>query len=328
MIHPTPYRRPTGVGAVNSIPAAIASIVLFCARHVASAQEAEHCSVDAHGAMMCRYVLSAGATGETVFWVLPNQIGIVPAEAEAFDAVAEQVEGGIGNTVLRKNKGQQIIIAGTISPEHRFRRYCSPSSKLNGKNWPKRKMGRTHYCYRRGCNVVMLPDIRDILLPTDVVIVKVRENVQKPDAVLARTGEIGLRLLDRHPPDGRKYYFELPPEREDINVISASQKLLEEKNRDIVEYAVPDTLIFVELRSSSLNDEFFDYQWPLNNTGQEGGVVDADIDADLAWSKFGLGNSSTIIAVLDDGFDMAHLDLAPNIFVNVDEQFGGNLRRR
>ena len=51
-------------------------------------------------------------------------------------------------------------------------------------------------------------------------------------------------------------------------------------------------------------------------------MVDADIDADLAWSKFGLGNSGTIIAVLDDGFDMTHLDLAPNIFVNVDEEFG------
>ena len=115
MFHPTPYRRPTGVGAVNSMPAAIASIVLLCACHVASAQEAEHCSVDAHGAMMCRYVLSAGERGETVFWVLPNQVGIVPAEAEAFDAVAEQVEG-IGNTVLRKIKVNRSLLRGPYRP--------------------------------------------------------------------------------------------------------------------------------------------------------------------------------------------------------------------
>ena len=75
---------------MNSMPAALSPSPL-CACHVASAQEAEHCSVDAHGAMMCRYVLSAGERGETVFWVLPNQAGIVPAEAEVrFDAVAEQ----------------------------------------------------------------------------------------------------------------------------------------------------------------------------------------------------------------------------------------------
>ena len=152
-----------------------------------------------------------------------------------------------------------------------------------------------------------------------MVIVRVREDVQQPDAVLPIAREIGLRLLYRHPADGRKYYFESPPEREDVNVITASQELLEEK--DIVDYAVPDTLIFVELRSSSLNDEFFGHQWPLNNTGQSSGLMDADIDADLAWNEFELGKSCTIIAVLDDVFDMTHLDLAPNIFVNVDEEF-------
>ena len=152
------------------------------------------------------------------------------------------------------------------------------------------------------------------------MIVKVRENVQ-PDTVLAIAERIGLRLLRRNPADGREYYFELPTQQETVNVT-----LLEEKN--IIDYAVPDTLAFLDLRSSSLNDELFDQQWSLVNTGQNGGAEDADIDADLAWDRFGLGSACTIIAVLDDGFDMAHLDLAPNIFVNADEEFGSPRRRR
>ena len=192
MIHPTPYRRPTGVGAVNSMLAVIASIVLLCACHAASAQEAE------------RYVLSAGERGETVFWVLPNQFGIVPTEAQTFDAVAEQVEG-IGNTVLRKNKDQQIIIAETISPKHTFDAIRAEASTL---------MAKIGASVRWAGPIIVTgeaepgetPDIRDILLPTNVVIVKVRKDVQ-PDAVLAIAERIGLRLLYRHPADGLKVLF-------------------------------------------------------------------------------------------------------------------------
>jgi hypothetical protein len=248
---------------------------------------------------------------------LPNQFGIVPTDAQAFDGVAEEV-ARIGNDFIRKNKDEQIIIAQTISPKHTFDAIRAEASTL---------MERIGATVRWAGPIIVTgeaepgetPDIRDILLLTDVVIVKVRKDVQ-PDAVLAIAERIGLRLFYRHPADGLKYYFESPPEREDVNVITASQALLEENS--IVDYAVPDTIVFIELRSSSLNDEFFYYQWPLDNTGQDGGMGDADIDADLAWSKFGLGNSGTIIAVLDDGFDMTHLDLAPNIFVNVDEAFG------
>ena len=139
---------------------------------------------------------------------------------------------------------------------------------------------------------------RDLLLPTNVVIAKVRKDVAE-DTVRALAERLGLRILQRNPVDDREYYFESPIDRKDVNVFKASQAFL---GLNMFEYAVPNFLMFADLRQSILNDELFDDQWPLNNTGQDGGMVDADIDADLAWTKFGLGKACTIIAVIDDRF--------------------------
>jgi len=60
------------------------------------------------------------------------------------------------------------------------------------------------------------------------------------------------------------------------------------------------------------NDPLFAQQWPLDNSGQGGGAVDADVDAPEAWA-ITRGSSSIVIAVLDDGVELEHPDLAPNI---------------
>ncbi len=76
------------------------------------------------------------------------------------------------------------------------------------------------------------------------------------------------------------------------------------------------------LTTASLsNDEFFEYQWNLNNTGQalygggEYGTADADIDAPEAWDvAFGTGNfpatGGVRVGILDTGIDQDHPDLA------------------
>ena len=63
------------------------------------------------------------------------------------------------------------------------------------------------------------------------------------------------------------------------------------------------------------NDPSFTGQWPLNNTGQNNGVADADIDAAEAWD-ITTGNPDVVVAVLDTGIDYNHDDLAANIFSN------------
>jgi thermitase len=82
---------------------------------------------------------------------------------------------------------------------------------------------------------------------------------------------------------------------------------LRELNRDRdVEYAELD-----RTRSAFAGSNYFDYLWGLNNTGQFGGTVDADMDAVEAW-QLSTGNGRTV-AVVDSGVDAAHADLAGQI---------------
>lgn len=67
---------------------------------------------------------------------------------------------------------------------------------------------------------------------------------------------------------------------------------------------------FVELRN--INDTLPDdprigQQWPLKNTGQNGGLPDADIDADEAWDITTGGTTALgdeiVVAIIDGGSD-------------------------
>ncbi|MFN0157905.1 MAG: S8 family serine peptidase [Bacteroidota bacterium] len=78
---------------------------------------------------------------------------------------------------------------------------------------------------------------------------------------------------------------------------------------------------YVSERSVIPNDPQFGSQWALNNTGQTGGVVDADIDAPEAW-EIATGGLTTqgdtiVVAVIDGGADLNHQDIS--FFKNADE---------
>jgi subtilisin family serine protease len=82
-----------------------------------------------------------------------------------------------------------------------------------------------------------------------------------------------------------------------------------------VEYVEPD---FVITGQALPNDPSFGQLWGLHNTGQSGGVVDADIDAPEAWNVT-TGSRNVVIAVIDTGVDYTHRDLAANIWQNPGE---------
>lgn len=94
------------------------------------------------------------------------------------------------------------------------------------------------------------------------------------------------------------------------------------------------------------NDDMFQYQWSLNNTGQEywdrsrypfpydptfpafdfppSGIPDADIDAVEAWD-ITTGSPDVIVAVLDTGMNLFEPLMAPNLWVNPGEIPGNGL---
>ncbi len=66
------------------------------------------------------------------------------------------------------------------------------------------------------------------------------------------------------------------------------------------------------------NDPLFAEQYNLQNTGQAGGVLDADIDAPEAWDVQ-RDASSVVVGVIDSGVDYSHPDLFQNIWMNEGE---------
>jgi subtilisin family serine protease len=58
--------------------------------------------------------------------------------------------------------------------------------------------------------------------------------------------------------------------------------------------------------------------WGLKNSGQSGGVVGADINAEAAWN-ITTGAASVIVAVIDTGIRYTHQDLATQMWVNPGE---------
>jgi len=97
----------------------------------------------------------------------------------------------------------------------------------------------------------------------------------------------------------------------DNSRISAQTMLNEVKKHPAV--SVAQFNHYVTERSVTPNDTRFGEMWGLNNTGQSGGTVDADIDAPEAWelSTGGLTAAGDTIAsaVIDGGFYLNHTDM-------------------
>lgn len=71
------------------------------------------------------------------------------------------------------------------------------------------------------------------------------------------------------------------------------------------------------------NDPEFDDQWQYINTGGSGGIVGADIDADLAWDITTGGTTplgdEIVVCIVDDGILDVHEDLEANLWKNTQE---------
>jgi subtilisin family serine protease/Ca2+-binding RTX toxin-like protein len=103
--------------------------------------------------------------------------------------------------------------------------------------------------------------------------------------------------------------------------ISVESALAKYSTSSLFEYIEPDYIVTAGAltpKSTIPNDPSFTQLWGLNNTGQSGGTVDADIDAPEAWD-IQTGNPNLVVGVIDTGVDYNHQDLVGNIWTNPGE---------
>lgn len=81
--------------------------------------------------------------------------------------------------------------------------------------------------------------------------------------------------------------------------------------------------VWVDRQYDLLDDPLLSSQWPLENVGQSGGTVDADIDAPQAWATS--TGETALIAVIDSGVDLDHPDLVDRLWTNVLEVPGNTI---
>ena len=109
--------------------------------------------------------------------------------------------------------------------------------------------------------------------------------------------------------------FEFPEGLELVKVADSAQMMnsisIYQQNNDIL-YAEPD---YMWNALDVPNDRYFSRQWALQNLGQTGGSVGADINVLPAWT-FTTGNHNIVLGTIDTGVDYNHLDLVHNIWTN------------
>jgi subtilisin family serine protease len=89
--------------------------------------------------------------------------------------------------------------------------------------------------------------------------------------------------------------------------------------RPDVEYAEQDYIVHA---TGYADEPRFGELWGLNNTGQNGGTPDVDINA-LEASAVTQGDPNLVVAVIDSGADFSHPDLSGRRWVNPGESGGG-----
>ena len=111
-----------------------------------------------------------------------------------------------------------------------------------------------------------------------------------------------VSVVSRQSWDPTSYVLAVPPGQESTTIEVANRY----HENAIVEFAQPN---FVRVMPPSYipNDPLLANQWPIQNTGQGGGVHGQDIHAVAAWD-ITLGSNAITIAIIDEGVDYSHED--------------------
>lgn len=150
---------------------------------------------------------------------------------------------------------------------------------------------------------------------SDELIVRLKPGVS-PERLLSQNILIGMKPVRQLSRRMNIWLFERTESRVSSRVAMSSLGAL-----DAVEAVQKNHTIQLRSELKTADDTKFSEQWFLHNTGQDGGTVDADIDAVEAWGITTGGTTidgqEVVIAIIDDGADLQHEDL--NFWKNKDE---------
>ncbi len=130
----------------------------------------------------------------------------------------------------------------------------------------------------------------------------------------------GLRPFKSYPQIDVVCYRWAEPSAQSVNEEQMNEVLEKLRNDSNVVYAEPNYYLYA--LENTPNDPRFAEQWALNNTGQSGGTVDADIHAIDAWD-IQTGKKEVVVGIIDTGIDYNHPDLQANIWKNPGESGNG-----
>jgi subtilisin family serine protease/Ca2+-binding RTX toxin-like protein len=110
----------------------------------------------------------------------------------------------------------------------------------------------------------------------------------------------------------------------DISNLTVEQAIEQYSQDQRIQFIEPNYTNYELAAPIIPNDPSFNSLWGLNNIGQTGGTVDADIDAPEAWGQLqGWGwfpnTGNAVVGVIDTGVDYNHPDLINNIWTNPGE---------
>lgn len=126
------------------------------------------------------------------------------------------------------------------------------------------------------------------------------------DAPVPALGTAGLRVVQR-PDYSREHVVAESLSGSPMQALEAMHKL--GGDRRLV--SVTPLLKRAVKPAHAPNDPFYDQQWHLENTGQGKGRKGIDIQVKDVWNQY--QGQGVRIAIVDDGLELTHPDLAPNV---------------